>query len=178
MGLRYFATSFRLAALNCNVLLLVFWQKRHNSDTFPSNQGNISVKADNVNLQGILNSPNRYIIPIFQRYYSWGKREWSQLWDNLMELQFGSQNPGEGHVETHFMGALVFVPDRRPEYSMPTYQVIDGQQRLITLSILMCALRNTARAAGLDSLAAEINDTLLIHPYKQEGEHYRIFPRQ
>lgn len=136
------------------------------------------MKADNVNLQGILNSPNRYIIPIFQRYYSWGKREWSQLWDNLMELQYGSQNPGEGHIETHFMGALVFVPDRRPEYSMPTYQVIDGQQRLITLSVLMCALRNTARAAGYEELAAEINDTLLVHPYKQRDERYRIFPRQ
>lgn len=136
------------------------------------------MKADNVNLQGILNSPNRYIIPIFQRYYSWGKREWSQLWDNLMELQYGSQNPGEGDIETHFLGALVFVPDRRPEYTMPTYQVIDGQQRLITISILMCALRNTARAAGFDALAAEINDTLLVHPYKSDDERYRIFPRQ
>lgn len=136
------------------------------------------MKADNINLQGILNSPNRYIIPIFQRYYSWGKREWSQLWDNLIELQYGSQNPGEGHIETHFMGALVFVPDRRPEYSMPTYQVIDGQQRLITLSILMCALRNSARAAGFKALAAEINDTLIIHPYKQDMERYRVFPRQ
>ena len=95
-----------------------------------------------------------------------------------MELQYGSHNPGEGHVETHFMGALVFVPDHRPEYSMPTFQVIDGQQRLITISILMCALRNTARAAGFSALAAEINDTLLIHPYKQEMERYRIFPRQ
>lgn len=95
-----------------------------------------------------------------------------------MELQYGSQNPGEGHIETHFMGALVFVPDRRPEYTMPTYQVIDGQQRLITLSILMCALRNTARAAGFEALAAEINDTLIIHPYKQEMERYRVFPRQ
>ncbi|MFT5194998.1 MAG: hypothetical protein ACI9EW_000537 [Cellvibrionaceae bacterium] len=144
---------------------------------YPISNYNI-LKADNVNLQGILNSPNRYIIPIFQRYYSWGKREWSQLWDNLMELQYGSQNPGGGHIETHFMGALVFVPDRRPEYSMPTYQVIDGQQRLITLSILICALRNTARAAGFGLLAAEINDTLLMHPYKQEEEHYRVFPRQ
>lgn len=95
-----------------------------------------------------------------------------------MELQYGSQNPGEGHIETHFMGALVFVPDRRPEYSMPTYQVIDGQQRLITISILMCALRNTARAAGYKALAAEINDTLIVHPYKQEMERYRVFPRQ
>ncbi|MEM9777627.1 MAG: DUF262 domain-containing protein, partial [Chloroflexota bacterium] len=82
------------------------------------------------------------------------------------------------HIETHFMGALVFVPDRRPEYTMPTYQVIDGQQRLITLSILMCALRNTARAAGFTALAAEINDTLIVHPYKQEMERYRVFPRQ
>ena len=130
------------------------------------------MKADNINLQGILHSPNRYIIPVFQRYYSWERKEWSQLWENLQELE----DPED--EQTHFMGALVFVPDMRSDYTMPTFQVIDGQQRLITLSLLMCALRNTAKANGYTGLAAEINDTFLVHPYKKGEEVYRVFPRQ
>ncbi|MEM7802448.1 MAG: DUF262 domain-containing protein, partial [Chloroflexota bacterium] len=130
------------------------------------------MKADNITLQGILNSPNRYIIPVFQRYYSWGRKEWAQLWENIIELD---QPEDE---QTHFMGALVFVPDFREAYSMPTFQVIDGQQRMITLSLLMCALRNTARANGFSGLAAEVTDTFLRHPYKSGEEVFRVYPRQ
>lgn len=131
------------------------------------------MKADNITLQGILNSPNRYIIPVFQRYYSWGLPEWSQLWENLLELQ----HPQEGEVLTHFMGALVFVPEAATS-NMPTYLVIDGQQRLITFSLLLCALRNVARSSNYAELAAEITDTYLIHPYRKMPEHFRLFPRQ
>lgn len=130
------------------------------------------MKADNITLQGILNSPNRYLIPVFQRYYAWGPKEWDQLWENLAELLESDD------MQTHFLGALVFVPDSYHRHSMPTYQVIDGQQRLITLSILLCALRNLARSHEFAELAAEINDTVLIHPYKRGEEHFRVFPRQ
>ena len=131
------------------------------------------MKADNITLQGILNSPNRYIIPVFQRYYSWRRPEWAQLWENLMELR---EYEGE-EKETHFMGALVFVPEA-DEMSMPTFLVIDGQQRLLTLSLLLCALRNVARSHEFVELAAEITDTYLVHPYRKMPAHFRLYPRQ
>ncbi len=130
------------------------------------------MKADNITLQGILNSPNRYLIPVFQRYYAWGPKEWDQLWENIVELR------DEGDTQTHFLGALVFVPDSYHQHTMPTFQVIDGQQRLITLSILLCALRNLARSNDYGDLAAEIGDTVLVHPYKKGVERYRVYPRQ
>ncbi len=130
------------------------------------------MKADHITLQGILNSPNRYLIPVFQRYYSWGQKEWDQLWENLLELRENGEPP------SHFMGALVFVPDSYHRHTMPTFQVIDGQQRLITLSILLCAVRNLARSHHCPELAAEISDTILFHPYRKGDERYRIFPRQ
>ncbi len=130
------------------------------------------MKADNISLQGILNSPNRYLIPVFQRYYSWGRKEWGQLWENIVELYEGVDD------QPHFMGALVFVPDGYAHHTMPTYLVIDGQQRLVTLSLLMAALRNLARSHKFTTLAGEINDTYLMHPYKTGTEHYRVYPRQ
>lgn len=130
------------------------------------------MKADTLTLQGVLNSPHRYLIPVFQRYYSWGKPEWAQLWEDVVELWEAPEEP-----RTHFLGALVFVP-ATAEASRPTFMVIDGQQRLITLSLALCALRNVARSHGMAELAAEITDTYLVHPYGRGTAHFRLYPRQ
>jgi hypothetical protein len=130
------------------------------------------MKAGELTLQGTLTAQQQYVIPIFQRYYSWGRSEWEQLWSDICELR---EKPGK----RHFMGALVFVPDKSPvTYSYPTYQVIDGQQRLITLSLLLAALRNVCTENGFAELAAEITNSVLIHQYKKGPEQLRVYPRQ
>ncbi|MCA9982051.1 MAG: DUF262 domain-containing protein, partial [Anaerolineales bacterium] len=131
------------------------------------------MKADNITLQGILNSPNRYIVPVFQRYYSWPEAEWQRLWENLLELAEAE----EDRPPSHFMGALVFVPERN-QTDVPSFLIIDGQQRLMTLSLLLCALRNLARSHDFPELAAEITDTYLVHPYRRGDRHFRLYPRQ
>jgi uncharacterized protein with ParB-like and HNH nuclease domain len=60
------------------------------------------MKAGELTLQGTLTAQQQYVIPIFQRYYSWGRSEWEQLWSDICELR---EKPGK----RHFMGALVFV---------------------------------------------------------------------
>ena len=77
----------------------------------------------------------------------------------------------------HFMGSLVCVPERHQPGIVPAYQVIDGQQRLTTLSILLCAVRDEATRLGSDTLAAEVEQTYLIQPFKQGRERYKVFPR-
>lgn len=132
------------------------------------------MKASETNLQGILNSPNQYIIPVFQRYYSWKKDNWDQLWNDITEL---SEYEDVSKRPSHFMGTLVFVPDEHIPTRVPAYQVIDGQQRLITLSLLLCALRNFAKSKGYESMANEIEKTFLIHEFKKDSEHFRVYPR-
>lgn len=129
------------------------------------------MKAGEVTLLGTLSAQQQYIIPIFQRYYRWDRKEWDQLWTDICELR---QKAGK----RHFMGALVFVPDKNVTYSHPTFQVIDGQQRLITFSLLLAALRNICTATKQDDLAAEITNSVLIHQYKKGVERLRVFPRQ
>lgn len=129
------------------------------------------MKAGELTLLGTLTAQQQYIIPIFQRYYRWDRKEWDQLWTDICELR---QKEGK----RHFMGALVFVPDKNVTYTYPTYQVIDGQQRLITFSLLFAALRNACTTAGQDDLASEITNSVLIHQYKKGPERFRVFPRQ
>src|SRR5438105_286292 len=109
------------------------------------------MKANDTTLRGILNGPNQYVIPVFQRYYSWGRTDWENLWEDIMDL-FDPDQPSH----THFMGSLVFVPEPLYPDRVPAFQVIDGQQRMVTLSLLLCALRDVANTRGYESLAQEI----------------------
>ncbi|SRR6266478_4305201 len=130
------------------------------------------MKAGELTLQGTLTAQQQYVIPIFQRYYTWDRKEWEQLWSDICELR---EKPGK----RHFMGTLVFVPDKSPvTYSYPTYQVIDGQQRMITFSLLLSSLRNICASAGHEELANEITNSVLIHQYKKGPERFRVYPRQ
>ncbi|HSH82647.1 MAG TPA: DUF262 domain-containing protein, partial [Herpetosiphonaceae bacterium] len=77
----------------------------------------------------------------------------------------------------HFMGSLVCMQDEHLPGKVPQYLVIDGQQRLITSAILLCALRDAAQTQGLEELAAEIQENYLVHRFKKGLEHYKVLPR-
>lgn len=130
------------------------------------------MKADSTTLANILSPAQRFVIPMFQRDYTWGLKEWENLWDDIVELSSSNRIS-----RSHFMGTLVFVSGTVLPNKLLTFQVIDGQQRLITLSILLCALRDVAFRQGFQELADELTNGYLVHPYKKEDEHYRLYPR-
>lgn len=127
------------------------------------------MKATERTFQQIIVSPDRYVIPVFQRHYSWTKENWKKLWDDLMDI---SQ---EGR--SHFLGSIVCISDEHMPGVPPSYQVIDGQQRLMTLAILLCAMRHAAKKEEWHKLAAEIEENFLIHKFEKNSERYRIYPR-
>lgn len=73
-----------------------------------------------------------YQIPAYQRDYAWDTEQWGQLWEDLSGYQ-------ESHSEDHFLGPLIVTPD---ESKSDLYEVIDGQQRLTTLQIIICLIRD------------------------------------
>jgi hypothetical protein len=79
-----------------------------------------------INLRTLLSNGKRYEVPPYQRDYSWNEEQWEDLWLDLLGLERGDQQ--------HYMGALVLQ-----EYESDQYRIIDGQQRLATLSILVIA---------------------------------------
>src|SRR5438105_835184 len=97
------------------------------------------MKATERTLTQLLHSGDQYVIPVFQRFYSWTEKEWGVLWDDLLEAL-----DRESVTKRHFLGSIVVVADNHVPGIIPSYQVIDGQQRLITLSLLLCAIRDAA----------------------------------
>jgi uncharacterized protein with ParB-like and HNH nuclease domain len=79
------------------------------------------------------------LIPLFQRPYTWGERQWRTLWEDILAFYGSSDN---NHRSTHFMGAVVTMPARSVPVGVSKFMVIDGQQRLTTVAILLCAIRD------------------------------------
>lgn len=133
------------------------------------------MQASVTKLQPIIEGTKQYVIPLFQRSYSWEKKEWDVLWNDLFEL-CQVANP-----RTHFIGSLVTMPTNSVPEGITKYLLIDGQQRLTTIFILLALLRNRAKHSGeedLAELAAEIDNTLLINPFKKDLDYYKLQPTQ
>jgi hypothetical protein len=129
------------------------------------------MQANNRSLQGLLGGVDQYVIPLFQRRYVWEKKNWQRLWEGLVALLEPSA------PKQHFLGALVCIPiDHQPGKS-PQYLVIDGQQRLITLYMLLCALRDKARKRYLDDIANTIEHYYLVHRHGKGLDHFKVLPR-
>ncbi|MGL2598741.1 GmrSD restriction endonuclease domain-containing protein [Helicobacter pylori] len=95
------------------------------------------MKADATTLLGFFeeNQNNQFVIPIYQRLYSWGKEQCKQLWDNIIKIG------GNDKMNGHFIGSILYVLDGNTHSNNPLL-IIDGQQRLTTITLLLIALRN------------------------------------
>ena len=93
------------------------------------------MKANETSFLPFLQGPKQFLVPIFQRRYSWEKKHCQRLWDDIMRI---GANPG---ITSHFLGSIVYMqPGVGNISTVPEYLVIDGQQRLTTLSLLLLAL--------------------------------------
>jgi uncharacterized protein with ParB-like and HNH nuclease domain len=129
------------------------------------------MQASETKLQQIIEGTKQYVVPLFQRPYSWKKSEWQALWNDLVEL-CKADNP-----RPHFMGSIVTMPTISVPEGVSKYLLIDGQQRLTTVFILLSALRDIAKQSE-EELAAEIDNTILVNPYKKGLDYYKLQPTQ
>lgn len=130
------------------------------------------MQAKETKLQDIIEGTKQYIIPLFQRTYSWTNKEWDILWKDLIEL-CEAENP-----RSHFIGSIVNMPTVSVPEGVAKYLLIDGQQRLTTIFILLILLRNKAREMQNQEFAEEINNTLLVNPYKKDNDFFKLIPTQ
>ncbi|MGL2763452.1 GmrSD restriction endonuclease domain-containing protein [Helicobacter pylori] len=96
------------------------------------------MKADAIKLLDFIgkSQEKQFVIPIYQRVYSWGKKHCEQLWDDIIKTG------GNDQIEGHFIGSIVFVHDGIYTTNCNELLIIDGQQRLTTITLLFIALRN------------------------------------
>ena len=130
------------------------------------------MQASETKLQPIMEGTKQYVVPLFQRSYSWEKKEWDVLWNDLSEL-CETDNP-----RTHFLGSMVTMPTNSVPEGVTKYLLIDGQQRLTTIFILLTVLRDWAKQKGQKQLADEIENTLLVNPYQEDIDYYKLQPTQ
>lgn len=90
------------------------------------------------NIYGILEGSKQYVIPVYQRIYSWGQPQCERLWTDIVEMYRRKKL-------SHFIGTIVNVAERMAPVGVQEFMIIDGQQRLTTLSILLLALRDYAK---------------------------------
>lgn len=81
----------------------------------------------------------RVVVPPFQRSYSWQKTHIATFWEDIRYFHETKQAS-----ETYFLGPIVVLPDE-PALQI---QLLDGQQRLATITVLLCAMRDIAREKG------------------------------
>ncbi|GAA9521025.1 DUF262 and DUF1524 domain-containing protein [Helicobacter pylori] len=110
------------------------------------------------------NQKNQLVIPIYQRVYSWEKEQCKQLWDDIIKIG------GNDKMDGHFIGSILYVLDNIT-HSNNTLLIIDGQQRLTTITILLTALRNHLSD---EVKRKEIEDHYLINSGKDGDKKFRL----
>ena len=133
------------------------------------------MKASETHLGKILEGNNQFLVPLFQRPYTWDESRWKVLWADLVEL---SEDETDSHrAKPHFMGSLVTVPTRSVPEGVTKFLLIDGQQRLTTLQVLLAALRDSAR--GLPgALAEKLEKSHLVNQFEEGLDHFKLLPTQ
>jgi uncharacterized protein with ParB-like and HNH nuclease domain len=117
------------------------------------------MKANETSFNQIINSEGlQYVVPLFQRPYSWEKENWQTLMEDLDHL-YAHDNPRL----SHFIGSMVTIPVEIAPHNISKFLLIDGQQRLTTIFILLMVISDLAHQQENSSLAARIKETYLIN---------------
>ena len=121
------------------------------------------------NIYEILNGNRQFLIPVYQRFYSWDIDQCKRLWNDIVEMQ----RKGKAG---HFVGSIVNIAEQAMPTSVQKYMIIDGQQRMTTLTLLLLALRDYAIKNPSDTTinARRIDNMLLKNEYESGDERYKL----
>ncbi len=120
------------------------------------------MQAKDYPLASVLQERQQWVIPVYQRTYSWRSTAdgqipnlWNDLRDRAMERLDGRP------PKPHFVGAIIYAePAEQPFGTVNKRFLVDGQQRITTFSLTLCALRECARDAGVERLVHTANEYL------------------
>lgn len=124
------------------------------------------MNAQDVRLTELLEGPKQFIVPVFQRDYSWGTKHCLQLWKDIVRV--GSDE----NTRAHFVGSVVYIAAEETSAKITRWLLIDGQQRLTTLALLLTALRNRMPNGDASAQQSADEDAL---PTRAELEDYYLY---
>ena len=100
------------------------------------------MKAIDRSFTKIINGTTQFVIPVFQRDYSWTEAQCEQLWKDVLHIA------RDGSERGHFLGSVVYVSTGDSSAGFTRWLLIDGQQRVTTLTLMLIALRDHIRETG------------------------------
>lgn len=120
-------------------------------------------------IYNLLNGQCQYIIPVYQRKYSWlADVHCARLWNDIVKME-------KGHKKHHFVGSIVSIAEKKALMGVQKQLIIDGQQRMTTLSILMIALRDYLKdIMPEDEFEDNITDMVLKNPKRKGEDAYKM----
>ncbi len=133
------------------------------------------MQAREAKLLDILKRAPQFQIPLYQRMYSWTERECNQLWSDIVRAGKDSA------IQVHFMGSVVYVENGVGGITHhPGYLVIDGQQRLTTVTLLLAALASvTADSEPVDGFNAhKIKNYYLVNGLESGDRYHKLILSQ
>ena len=135
------------------------------------------MKATDQAFSQIIEGNKQFKIPVFQRDYRWTTAQCSQLWTDI------TLNPNSPADRGHFIGSVVYIASETGA-AFSRWLVVDGQQRLTSITLLMIALRDHIRQTGWvgsneDSPTPERINAYFIKNMHQTGERqYKLLLRR
>jgi uncharacterized protein with ParB-like and HNH nuclease domain len=139
-----------------------------------------NMKADAFEVGSILQQRQRFEVPVYQRHYAWGDERLEPFWEDV-RAKADERLDGKPRRFAHYMGALLVMPEGSYQVGrVPTFNVVDGQQRLSTFQLFLAAVRDLALEWQLEDMAAELKIHLLNGDEKlmkdAVNERYKLQP--
>jgi len=113
-------------------------------------------------IRELFNKPGaKFIIPGYQRGYEWGRKEFEDLWLDLRRI--GDK------VDRHYLGNIILLEKERGE----TFEIVDGQQRMVTLSLLLMAIRDSTFIGERDD--KRVTDIINTYPMSEAEQRLQLY---
>ncbi|WP_308128851.1 DUF262 domain-containing protein [Bacillus sp. sid0103] len=133
------------------------------------------MKASETNFLKFLQGTKQFIIPIYQRKYSWTIEQCKQLWNDIVRAS------NDENIKGHFVGSIVYIEKGLYQISaVPQLLVIDGQQRMTTLTLLLLALGKAINDSGqtFDITRRKIMNYYLVNNDEEDELYYKLLLTQ
>ena len=146
--------------------------------------------ADFVSVHRLFGGPVQFIIPVYQRHYVWNEEgQWEPLWQDIRDtIAMNARVEIDHDRRKHFTGAIVTRHLPLTVGAVPQYEIIDGQQRLTTFQIILCAIADVCHSAQLqdnqDQAEVFIENNGLLHDrhdperLRNSNEAYKVLPTE
>ena len=123
----------------------------------------------------------QFVAPAYQRRYTWTQPQWESLWRQVLRQHQALVDTRDAHeaglqlpsLSTHFLGSFVLAPLPGPAAQITRHQIVDGQQRLTTISVLLAAIRDVVSVDAPHD-GERIDNTYLVNQYKQGEDRSKI----